>query len=70
VDNTDEVTRFFDPHTQHDEAMTRIFTEADVVGYDGLSDYGTALRRCPRPAAAAAAAGGAGRRAGRNNGAP
>ncbi|MBF6257658.1 VWA domain-containing protein [Nocardia farcinica] len=44
VDNTDEVTRFFDPHTQLDEAMTRIFTEADVVGYDGHSDYGTALR--------------------------
>ncbi|MBF6247133.1 VWA domain-containing protein, partial [Nocardia elegans] len=43
-DNTDEVTRFFDPHTQLDEAMTRIFTEADVVGYDGHSDYGTALR--------------------------
>lgn len=44
VDNTDEVTRFFDPHTQLDQSMTRILTEADVVGYDGHSDYGNALR--------------------------
>ncbi|WP_216913748.1 vWA domain-containing protein [Nocardia noduli] len=44
VDNTDEVTRFFDPHTQLDKAMARIFTESEVVGYDGHSDYGSALR--------------------------
>ncbi|WP_054813514.1 vWA domain-containing protein [Nocardia arizonensis] len=43
VDRTAEVTEFFDPHTQLDSAMTRIFTESDVVGYDGHSDYGTAL---------------------------
>ncbi|ONM46552.1 vWA domain-containing protein [Nocardia donostiensis] len=43
VDRTDEVTRFFDPHTQLDEAMERIFAEADIVGIDGHSDYGSAL---------------------------
>ncbi|MEV0294068.1 VWA domain-containing protein [Nocardia sp. NPDC050710] len=43
VDRTDEVTRFFDPHTQLDKAMTRIFTESEVIGYDGHSDYGSAL---------------------------
>ncbi|MFQ6327409.1 vWA domain-containing protein [Nocardia sp. CWNU-33] len=43
VDQTDEVTRFFDPRTQLDTAMTRIFTEAAVVGMDGHSDYGNAL---------------------------
>ncbi|MFI2473224.1 VWA domain-containing protein [Nocardia xishanensis] len=43
VDNTDEVTRFFDPNTQLDEAMARIFAESDVVGFDGHSDYGGAL---------------------------
>ncbi|MEU1983950.1 VWA domain-containing protein [Nocardia sp. NPDC019395] len=43
VDNTDEVTRFFDPHTQLDEAMQRIFAEADIVGFNGHSDYGSAL---------------------------
>ncbi|MFD4405638.1 VWA domain-containing protein [Nocardia sp. NPDC058499] len=43
VDNTDEVTRFFDPHTRLDEAMQRIFAEADIVGFNGHSDYGSAL---------------------------
>ncbi|MFD0362952.1 VWA domain-containing protein [Nocardia sp. GCM10030253] len=43
VDRVDEVTRFFDPHTQLDEAMARIFTEAQVIGMDGHSDYGSAL---------------------------
>lgn len=43
VDRADEVTRFFDPHTQLDEAMERIFAEADIVGIDGHSDYGSAL---------------------------
>lgn len=43
VDQTDEVTRFFDPRTQLDKAMARIFTEAGVVGMDGHSDYGNAL---------------------------
>ncbi|NEW28120.1 vWA domain-containing protein [Nocardia cyriacigeorgica] len=43
VDQTDEVTRFFDARTQLDEAMKRVFTEAEVAGFDGHSDYGTAL---------------------------
>lgn len=43
VDHTDEVTRFFDPHTHLDEAMQRIFAEADIVGFNGHSDYGSAL---------------------------
>lgn len=43
VDRTDEVTRFFDPHTQLDEAMQRIFAEADITGFAGHSDYGSAL---------------------------
>ncbi|MBF6164756.1 VWA domain-containing protein [Streptomyces gardneri] len=43
VDQIDEVTRFFDPHTQLDRAMARIFGEASVVGLDGHSDYGNAL---------------------------
>ncbi|MET7767348.1 VWA domain-containing protein [Nocardia sp. NPDC005366] len=44
VDQTDEVTRFFDPNTQLDKAMAKIFSESGVVGYDGHSDYGSALR--------------------------
>ncbi|WP_225727051.1 MULTISPECIES: VWA domain-containing protein [unclassified Nocardia] len=44
VDDVDEVTQFFDPRTQLDKAMARIFTEAHVVGSDGHSDYGAALR--------------------------
>ncbi|WP_067479770.1 vWA domain-containing protein [Nocardia amamiensis] len=43
VDQIDEVTRFFDPRTQLDQAMTRIFSEANVAGFDGHSDYGHAL---------------------------
>ncbi|MGW4328198.1 vWA domain-containing protein [Nocardia sp. NPDC004573] len=43
VDQIDEVTRFFDPHTQLDRSMARIFGEASVVGLDGHSDYGNAL---------------------------
>ncbi|WP_330232416.1 VWA domain-containing protein [Nocardia sp. NBC_00508] len=43
VDQVDEVTRFFDPRTQLDQAMTRIFSEASVAGFDGHSDYGHAL---------------------------
>ncbi|MEU7765577.1 VWA domain-containing protein [Nocardia sp. NPDC049190] len=43
VDQVDEVTQFFDPHTRLDTAMTKIFTEASVVGVDGHSDYGAAL---------------------------
>ncbi len=43
VDSTDEVTRFFRPGVDVVDAVARIGREADVVGYDGHSDYGTAL---------------------------
>jgi uncharacterized protein len=43
VDTTDEVTRFFRPGADVVDAVARIGREADVVGFDGHSDYGTAL---------------------------
>ncbi|MGK5113344.1 MULTISPECIES: vWA domain-containing protein [unclassified Geodermatophilus] len=43
VDSTDEVTRFFRPGADVVDAVSRIGREADVVGFDGHSDYGTAL---------------------------
>jgi uncharacterized protein with von Willebrand factor type A (vWA) domain len=43
VDSTDEVTRFFRPGADVTDAVTRIGREADVVGFDGHSDYGTAF---------------------------
>ena len=43
VDTTDEVTRFFRPGADVVDAVARIGREADVVGYDGHSDYGTAF---------------------------
>jgi uncharacterized protein with von Willebrand factor type A (vWA) domain len=43
VDSTDEVTRFFRPGADVVDAVARIGREADVVAYDGHSDYGTAL---------------------------
>jgi uncharacterized protein with von Willebrand factor type A (vWA) domain len=43
VDTTDEVTRFFRPGADVVDAVQRIGREADVVGYDGHSDYGTAF---------------------------
>jgi uncharacterized protein len=43
VDSTDEVTRFFRPGADVVDAVGRIGREADVVAYDGHSDYGTAL---------------------------
>ncbi len=43
VDTTDEVTRFFRPGADVVDAVSRIGREADVVGFDGHSDYGTAL---------------------------
>jgi uncharacterized protein with von Willebrand factor type A (vWA) domain len=43
VDTTDEVTRFFRPGTDVVDAVRRIGREADVVGFDGHSDYGTAF---------------------------
>jgi uncharacterized protein len=43
VDSTDEVTRFFRPGADVVDAVARIGREADVVAYDGHSDYGTAF---------------------------
>ncbi len=43
VDATDEVTRFFRPGTDVADAIARIGREADVVAFDGHSDYGNAL---------------------------
>ncbi len=43
VDSTDEVTRFFRPGADVVDAISRIGREADVVGFDGHSDYGTAF---------------------------
>jgi uncharacterized protein with von Willebrand factor type A (vWA) domain len=43
VDSTDEVTRFFRPGADVVDAVARIGREADVVAFDGHSDYGTAF---------------------------
>jgi uncharacterized protein len=43
VDTTDEVTRFFRPGADVVDAVQRIGREAQVVGFDGHSDYGTAF---------------------------
>jgi uncharacterized protein len=43
VDSTDEVTRFFRPGVDVVDAVARIGREADVVAFDGHSDYGTAF---------------------------
>src|SRR5215207_2432071 len=43
VDSTDEVTRFFTPGADVVDANARIGREADVVSFDGHSDYGNAL---------------------------
>jgi uncharacterized protein with von Willebrand factor type A (vWA) domain len=43
VDSTDEVTRFFAPGVDVVDAIARIGREADVVSFDGHSDYGNAF---------------------------
>ncbi len=43
VDSTDEVTRFFKPGADVVDAVSRIGREADVVSFDGHSDYGNAF---------------------------
>jgi uncharacterized protein with von Willebrand factor type A (vWA) domain len=43
VDSTDEVTRFFRPGADVADAVSRIGREADVVSFDGHSDYGNAF---------------------------
>ncbi|MFC7450763.1 vWA domain-containing protein [Rhodococcus daqingensis] len=43
IDTTDEVTRFFDAGADLGVAMSRMIREADLITYDGHSDYGNAL---------------------------
>ncbi|NEK86626.1 VWA domain-containing protein [Blastococcus saxobsidens] len=43
VDSTDEVTRFFRPGADVADAIARIGREAQVVAFDGHSDYGNAF---------------------------
>jgi uncharacterized protein with von Willebrand factor type A (vWA) domain len=43
VDTCDEVTRFFDAASDPVEALSRMSREADVVWFDGHSDYGHAF---------------------------
>jgi uncharacterized protein with von Willebrand factor type A (vWA) domain len=43
VDTTDEVTQFFDRGGDVVDALARMSTEADVVWFDGHSDYGHAF---------------------------
>jgi uncharacterized protein with von Willebrand factor type A (vWA) domain len=43
VDTTDEVTRFFDRGGDVVDALARMSSEADVVWFDGHSDYGHAF---------------------------
>ncbi len=43
VDTTDEVTRFFDAGADLGSAMSRMVREADLICYDGHSDYGNAI---------------------------
>jgi hypothetical protein len=43
VDGIDEVTRFFAPGVDFDEAMRDVAADAEVIRQDGHSDYGAAL---------------------------
>jgi uncharacterized protein with von Willebrand factor type A (vWA) domain len=43
IDTVDEVTRFFDAGDDIADAMARVAAEADVVWFDGHSDYGHAI---------------------------
>ncbi len=40
IDTVDEVTRFFNPGNDLGSAMSRVVREADLVWFDGHSDYG------------------------------
>jgi uncharacterized protein len=44
IDTCDEVTRLFGPGADLAESVRRLAREADLVSYDGHSDYGNALR--------------------------
>ena len=43
IDTVDEVTRYFGPGVDFNEALGRIATEAEAVWLDGHSDYGSVL---------------------------
>jgi uncharacterized protein with von Willebrand factor type A (vWA) domain len=43
IDTVDEVTRFFDSGDDIADAMAKVAAEADVVWFDGHSDYGHAF---------------------------
>lgn len=43
IDTTDEVTRFFDSNADLGSAMSRMVREAELITYDGHSDYGHAF---------------------------
>ncbi len=43
VDTTDEVTSFFEAGSDLGSAMSRMVREAEIITYDGHSDYGHAL---------------------------
>jgi hypothetical protein len=44
IDTCDEVTRLFGPGADLADSVRRLAAEADLVAYDGHSDYGNALR--------------------------
>lgn len=43
IDTTDEVTRFFDAGADLGASMSRMIRDADLIAYDGHSDYGNAI---------------------------
>src|SRR3712207_6326243 len=45
IDTCDEVTRFFTPGGDVADALQRMAAEADLVWFDGHSDYGHSLER-------------------------
>ena len=45
IDTVDEVTRYFGPGIDFNQALGRIATEADAVWLDGHFDYGNSLQR-------------------------
>ncbi len=48
VDGLDEVSQLFEGVDDPAEAVARINAEADVIAFDGHSDYGRALSHLPR----------------------
>ena len=48
VERADEVTHLFEPGAELSGVMQRVLREADLVAFDGHSDYGGSLRRLRR----------------------